>query len=719
MDNMPSYRKTISLLLVLIFCLSVTGLIAGYLLLPSIIEKKIQEKVLLNTPVTDFKLAVEKAGLYGLYIADIEAGYTGDTTLSIGSVDIRFSPLNLFERKIKRIVIDELTLFLEFNDGRLSLSGLQNAVSTKTKGPARETIIPVELQELQIKKSILQITVDGEHVSIPFSLTARPGKNAQTSFAAKLQLYPGPEQVTLGADIDLSRKHGNFTISSQGLALEGLAPFIRKITGMDFSGQAVLNGTSEIRLQPVEIVSAGIEISLQPFALTLNEIRVESTSETPKSLPVKLAFDYLNGEIRYLAENIVLTAPAAASLDSSGSLALSEVQLTGDSQFSLAVHQLPSLEIKDHLQLFANVSYIYDRSTGNWHFSLVKNPLSPAEKLRAQYQDALFEIDKPDYKISGKGVDASGNISFSAILPQISIAQNDLQGNGNLLLEGKLHFDPEELKGEMQADFQEGRFELTKDKYVIEDVALSAHLPALPKFRTGANQEFRFNKATFGQLVFTEGRINWQLESADSFYINNSIFQWAGGNIQVNDVRLILGKDEQFITIVCKELDLIEMLQQFGIKNAEGEGSVSGKIPVHLGRNSIKFDNGLLSSKEGEGGRIKIGAFDLLSAGIPKNTPQFAQVDFAAEALKNFNYNWVKLFLNSEGEDFIIQMQLYGEPVQSLPFTYDSSTGQLKRTEDAKQGINQPIRLDVNFRFPLNRFLGYSGKIQDIMEKIK
>jgi hypothetical protein len=43
----------------------------------------------------------------------------------------------------------------------------------------------------------------------------------------------------------------------------------------------------------------------------------------------------------------------------------------------------------------------------------------------------------------------------------------------------------------------------------------------------------------------------------------------------------------------------------------------------------------------------------------------------------------------------------------------------LQRIENTGQGIMQPIRLDVNFRLPVNRFLGYSGKIQDMMKKIK
>ena len=197
------------------------------------------------------------------------------------------------------------------------------------------------------------------------------------------------------------------------------------------------------------------------------------------------------------------------------------------------------------------------------------------------------------------------------------------------------------------------------------------------------------------------------------------MFRWAGGRVFTNAVRLSPDIKNMVIPIFCDRLRLADLLEQFGVSNAQGDGTVSGRIPLTVGKNKIHFEDGFLYSSPGQGGTIRVKAFDLLATGIPKNTPQFVQVDFAAEALKNFSYNWVKLLFNSEGEELYMQMQMDGKPVQSLPFRYDSTTGLLQRIENGGQGINQPIRLDVNFRLPLNRFLGYSGRIQDIMNKIR
>jgi hypothetical protein len=243
-------------------------------------------------------------------------------------------------------------------------------------------------------------------------------------------------------------------------------------------------------------------------------------------------------------------------------------------------------------------------------------------------------------------------------------------------------------------------------------------LPSLPDLRSAPAQKILFDKASVGDLTFEHGKVIWQLESPDSIFIEEGVVSWAGGRIFTNAVRISPDRKEFVVPIFCDRLRLTEILNQFGVSNAEGEGTVSGRIPLLVGKDTIRFEDGFLYSSPGQGGSVKVTALDMLSAGIPRNTPQFAQVDFAAEALKNFQYNWVRLLLNSEGEDLVMQMHMDGKPLQSLPFSYDSQTGLLQRIEDNTQGINQPIRLDVNFRLPLNRFIGYSGKIQDILKKI-
>jgi hypothetical protein len=308
---------------------------------------------------------------------------------------------------------------------------------------------------------------------------------------------------------------------------------------------------------------------------------------------------------------------------------------------------------------------------------------------------------------------------FSSLhLGEIDPTLNNSYLDGELGLDGSLKVDAKGLKGSMGLILQNGRLEFPEKKYELDNINLTLLMPSLPDLRSAPAQKILFDKASVGDLTFEHGKVVWQLESPDSVFIEEGVVSWAGGRIFTNAVRISLDRKEFVVPIFCDRLRLTEILNQFGVSNAEGEGTVSGRIPLFVGRDTIRFEDGFLYSSPGQGGSVKVTALDMLSAGIPRNTPQFSHVDFAAEALKNFQYNWVRLLFNSEGEDLIMQMHMDGKPVQSLPFSYDSQTGLFQRIEDNTQGINQPIRLDVNFRLPLNRFIGYSGKIQDILKKI-
>jgi len=215
-----------------------------------------------------------------------------------------------------------------------------------------------------------------------------------------------------------------------------------------------MNGISEIRLQPAEVISAGIEIGMQPFNLTFNNIKVTSPKESADRKPIKISIDYQKKKLKYQAKYIPLTAPIEAIFDISGALDLSEEQLSGTGDFKVEVKRVPSLTIQKHIQLYVNVAYQYDQSSGKWNFNLEKNALSPTTNIRAQYQNLFIETEVPEYVVSGLGVAESGSVTFSAANQQISVVQDDIKGNGSITLDGTLNFKANELKGRIQAELQ-------------------------------------------------------------------------------------------------------------------------------------------------------------------------------------------------------------------------------------------------------------------------
>ena len=169
------------------------------------------------------------------------------------------------------------------------------------------------------------------------------------------------------------------------------------------------------------------------------------------------------------------------------------------------------------------------------------------------------------------------------------------------------------------------------------------------------------------------------------------------------------------MNLYCQRLALSRILEQLGSVHARGSGTVNGRIPIAYSNGRIRFDDGFLFSTPGEGGRIQLSGTEMLTRGIPAGTPQFAQVELAQAALKDYAYTWAKLGLISEGEDFVMRLQFDGKPANPLPFVYSKEIGSFVRVEAGAQGsVFQGISLDVNLRLPLNQLLQYKDIVNMI-----
>jgi hypothetical protein len=192
-------------------------------------------------------------------------------------------------------------------------------------------------------------------------------------------------------------------------------------------------------------------------------------------------------------------------------------------------------------------------------------------------------------------------------------------------------------------------------------------------------------------------------------------FIWCDGKVETQSMRISPAVEDYHITFYCDRLKLAQVLEQFGAAAAKGGGTVNGRIPLHYTNGKIRFDDGILFSTPGQGGKISLKGTDILTAGMTPNTPQYVQMELAREALKDYDYSWAKLNINSEGEELLLQMQMDGKPASTLPFVYQKEIGGFVKVEAGSKGSKfQGIRLDVNFRLPLNEMLQYKDLINMI-----
>ncbi len=303
------------------------------------------------------------------------------------------------------------------------------------------------------------------------------------------------------------------------------------------------------------------------------------------------------------------------------------------------------------------------------------------------------ESDLGRFAPAAKGVTLSGTISA--------------QGKGSISSAG--------IRGDVDLAIRGGELRMADKNISVAGIETNLRFPELPRIRSGPAQPIQFSQASMGGIVVDGGRFEVQIESDNTLFVEKGRLDWCGGKVDAQALRITAGRQDYQASLYCQRLSLARILEQLGAVNARGSGTVNGRIPIAYSNGRIRFDDGFLFSTPGETGKIQLTGTEMLTRGIPAGTPQFAQVELAQEALKDYAYTWAKLGLVSEGDDFLMRLQFDGKPANPLPFVYQKEIGSFVRIKAGAQGsVFQGIGLDVNLRLPLNQLLQYKDIVNMI-----
>lgn len=295
-----------------------------------------------------------------------------------------------------------------------------------------------------------------------------------------------------------------------------------------------------------------------------------------------------------------------------------------------------------------------------------------------------------------------------------------LAGSATLDLDGRLRFDQCGLRGDLTASLQDGDFALPEANLQLADVALNLRLPRLPDLETAPAQLLAIGSLRSKKIAITNLAAAFRVESPDSLFIEEISAGWSGGRVFSGGLRLQKNLPELTFALICDHLQLAEVLTQLGLAEAEGGGSVSGRIPLVYKDRKIKVDDGFLFTSPGDKGTLKIIRSNHLDVGLPPETPQLSPLHFAGAALRDFEYNWAKLNIFSEEENLLLKLQIDGRPRQRLPYRFDAQNSVFVRlAEGAPGGIDQPVKLDVNFKVPVDELLRNQQILQPLLRKLK
>ncbi len=252
-------------------------------------------------------------------------------------------------------------------------------------------------------------------------------------------------------------------------------------------------------------------------------------------------------------------------------------------------------------------------------------------------------------------------------------------------------------RAEVFLKINDGQLRNQEKGFSLDGFRLECNLPELPKIASAGNQLLVFRNLEFGKFAIRSGRLRFRMESPSSWHLEGLSMNWCEGKLKLDSTRVNPENKRTSLFFYCDRLRLSALLQQLGAGLDEGEGHISGTIPIVINNEGLRFRDAFLYSTPGETGTIKLTP----SRSISDTAAASTQLAFALDALANFNYSWVKLTLNSEKEQLKIKLQTDGRPASKL--YYIPKDGTLVRSEVPNDFTG--LQLDANLNIPLNNTL--------------
>ncbi len=416
-----------------------------------------------------------------------------------------------------------------------------------------------------------------------------------------------------------------------------------------------------------------------------------------------------------------------------------ELRLVGRTRIARGAIRVPEHQLSlEGLRIDLPLAWPPDPATAGGRFSLAALKWNDRSlgavngRLRQQARGAEFKATHQSALLPGGRLQVDGRLAVGAgdAPPRVSLtyrferaaSQEDIdlgtlktawagiRGNGRITAAGRGVYETGNLQADLRMEIGGGRLTMPQKKAGILGLEGAVVFPDLTAMRSAPRQQIAFERTYVGDIAASNGRIDFQIEPGGVFFLERGRFEWCQGTVYLPATRVVPGKDEYDLTLSCDRLKLAPLLEQIGAARAEGGGTVSGRVPIRIRKGQFLVNSGFLYSSPGEGGTIRLRGTDMLTAGIPPGTAQYNQLELARQALKEYDYDWVKLSLTTKPrEDLLsLKLQLSGRPTNPLPFIYDTQAGGFVPADPASPGSRfEEIKLDVNFSLPLNRLLEY------------
>ncbi|MCB9954298.1 MAG: YdbH domain-containing protein [Caulobacterales bacterium] len=234
---------------------------------------------------------------------------------------------------------------------------------------------------------------------------------------------------------------------------------------------------------------------------------------------------------------------------------------------------------------------------------------------------------------------------------------------------------------------------ITATNGVTGDVRLKSLWPV----ETDGVQSISVERLDMDALALETGEFDFAFPGDDTLYIERAEFPWFGGLIGVYETSAALNGAEADISLRAENIDITQLLEFINVSGLEGEGVLSGVLPLKIEGGKARIENGELHSIGP--GAIRYNGQVSDAAG---QKGQQAQVAF--EILRDLRYN--KLAVTIDGPlDGSIDFNMVFEGTGNVPVN--------------KQRVRVPVVYRINVDAALLELLSQASLTRNVQLQIQ
>ena len=737
--------------------------------LPGIVASQAKQYLpkLLNSDQIDFN--IERIGFSTFYLSDIHLA----SGISIDSIDLGYSIKGFSSVKLKTLTISGLTIRAGLDqNNKIIIQGFE--LSKASKQDSQTTDLKPDLtflpEKIVLKNSQLVLKGLGEDILIPFdalstlnssngqivvqSMMAPYGQKIRTHL--RYQLGKGIQLIGVeGKSIDLSLINRFVSKQSDLIAFHGMSDI--KIETRSPQKEWKLNVSKVSVSQPVDIAMEQIAAILK---IEDKKIDIQGGFDLSHQLlsPIRMSYG-TNIDLNQKKAEFNLKVNGFEAQSDMGDVKFAECnisgrvgldknsQLSGDVWVKASNGKMESQKYKVQASgIKFNIPYTFPDVNTKVSGSFAVLVVSYQNQYQAGTSGKIVQTGLKQFKINGMVnfkplpgflSNYASTIGFEKGLGTVldfdvqpfKITDKDIERligpilenaviEATLAARGKIVVQNNQADTSFEMMIKDGQVQLPDSHLKATGIRTTIEMADLLTPRSQPGQILTIDSIDIDKVKIKDAKVRFTIENKTSFLIENLRFNWCNGLVSSESIRFPQKNNQYLLTLYCDRLEMPQLLQQLGAFHSEGNGTLNGRIPVTYSDGNISFDNGFLFSTPGSGGRVAIKNTEKLTAGIPLDSPQFSQLDLAQEALKDFDYTWAKLKLNTVGNTLDVAMELDGKPSKILPFKYEKEFGGFIRVDASSPGSNfQGIKLDVNLKLPFNEVMKFGNKIKSLLKQ--